>query len=476
MQIFWKIKVALLRNKSYRLLLVIVVILSQVIFLSLLIQQTNSSAIANIKNKVGAKVEIQLDYTQFAEEGFRPLTTHNLKVIGNLPQVKAYDYSESGRLFSDEVQQVQMAENRGLNEGINEFRVKGINYGPLLEIELGEITLFKGRTFSASEIEDGATHIMISRKLFEKNGYALGEDIVLDWRIETENSGEKVALNPNAERAFTTIEKIPFRIIGVFEKPNRQNPNPGKETEDDEYEKRLDDANQNEIYISNKIVHKLNQGIPSENDEAFGNDAVGGEITYILNTPDDLEQFLTMGRELLHKDYQFVSGNNLVRQLKASLKTSEELAELLLRFSIISSGVVLVLFLHWMFGERKHKYGIYIALGQKRSAIFFQNFIEITLVIMLAVSTSFFLAQVSIPLVAEKIIISELAKTKVNPIGYEADISGFAIDAEITGVGVIDYRMGMKILLLMEFILLVCSLLLHIKIAKLQVRELLLEG
>lgn len=161
------------KGKSIILFLVIF-ILGNLMAGAIAIQQATRGVETDIKTQLGANATVSFneDRIQEMEESGKDLDikepdTNVYKEIGQLNQVKFYDYSVTDMMQTKKIKNVQPSDDSYVREfeGISYFNIKGASRPELVDERSKKISLIEGRTFNADEIKKGSAVAIISYKV-----------------------------------------------------------------------------------------------------------------------------------------------------------------------------------------------------------------------------------------------------------------------------------------------------------------------
>lgn len=385
------------------ILLAVIFILGNLISGAISIQQATGNVESTIKDRLGTAATVDVDYEAWEsipEEELETLEMENVNVdlikqIGELSYVKYYDYSMSTWMGSESIESYQ-DEDLGVDmmvEGPSmDFRLKGINYAPVIDFEEEKAELADGRVFTDDEVENGTSVAIISQKLADQNNLAVGDTFTLDNAVYTYdyNTGEEDLI---------TSRDVVLEVIGLFEPKSVK-----QETEEDSQSDMMvfmDDLDyQNTIYVPNEVVideSKYNWEESLKADEELAEMMAGEEDAfeyyqpiYYLNNPEDSEAFTEEVMPLLPELYTVVSASDQYEDIAGPIESMSNLSKYVLLVAVVATiliaGLVVLLFLR----DRKRELGIYLSLGEKRSRVVGQILIEVMVVAIIGITLSLF--------------------------------------------------------------------------------------
>ncbi|MFD2387412.1 ABC transporter permease [Enterococcus rivorum] len=189
------------RKKGKSLILFAVIfVLGNVIAGAIAIQQSTENVEKSVKKQLGGMATVEIDYEKFQDElmkeenqkELKPLELKTIKKIGDSPYVKYYDYNASGWISSKKLKSASFGDDSSMGFPEGSFSLKGSNYAKVLDVEENKIKITEGRTFKQEEIDKGTNGAIISSKVADENGLAVGDQMVLDnvaYESYNENGG-----------------------------------------------------------------------------------------------------------------------------------------------------------------------------------------------------------------------------------------------------------------------------------------------
>ncbi|UOE94068.1 ABC transporter permease [Alkalihalobacillus sp. LMS39] len=394
------------RNKGKSIiLLAIILILGNLIAGAISIQQATTNVEKTIKERMGTAATVELDYdsiwnSDMTEEEMmnvnpEMLTLDMIKQIGELSQVKYYDYSSRTHLGSEHVKSVTGYEEEDIEYENpyyeTNFMLKGVNYAPIIDFEEGKNQLVDGRVFTNEEVENGAAVTVISKKLAELNNLHVGDTFILTSAVIDYQGHQEEILDSR---------DLPLEIIGLFE------PVTVERTEDENNQHGMwdfmDMDKQNTVYVANSIVldeRKYDIEKRMELDEEFRKmveeegDAWLQEYyqpIYILNSTDDAQAFAEDALTLVPEYYVVRHASDQYDSISGPIKSMSKLSGYVLIVSVAASiliiGLVVLLFLR----DRRRELGIYLSLGERRGRVIGQIVIEVFVIALIGITLSLF--------------------------------------------------------------------------------------
>ncbi|MGX4686004.1 FtsX-like permease family protein [Vagococcus sp. JNUCC 83] len=425
MNFFKRALLSIQRRKGKSLILFLVIfILGNVMAGAIAIQQATKNVENNIKTKLGANATVSFNsdkINELEESGkdfdIKEPDSKVYKEIGELKQVKFYDYSIIDIMQTKNIKNVEPSDGSysRASEGMYSFNIKGASRPELSDEQSKKINLVDGRNFKADEIKKGAAVAIISDKVAKENNIHVGDKVVFDRQvvhISQGNSGE------SGEMATETKSKdYPIEIIGLF---GVKELNIDKETNNDQKNtnQKMDQTidlyeRLNVIYLPNDYIEKTQtemlefsyDSFPDnyldENEKVMDKETVLKEFayksvqaTYVLNKPEDVEDFRLLGDQILKDNeltyYKIEASSDQFDSIAGPIKGMAKISRIVLIVSVIASIFIITLVTILFLRDRKHELGIYLSLGEQRIKVVAQIAIEVVLVALIAMTLSVF--------------------------------------------------------------------------------------
>lgn len=400
MKLWRRVRIAILRNKSYLVYFGVLFLISHVLFGGFLVGEVSSTTVERMKNGIAPKVVLYLDVVNISEEGFTTLSLNDVERLGKLPEVKAYDYTNQMDLYHNSLKRIQTEEPESPLSHPDAFDFKGINYAPMIEVETGDMQLISGRVFTEQEVRDRAPVGLISLSLLEQNNLKVGDSVQFEHRLY-EYTGDKT--DHQSPPSISEKQGVDIQIIGVYQKKDLQSPI--RDSISEHVTTLRNDQRKNELYVPAKLIDQIQEGGPNQND------TVSSNVVYMLNSMDDVESFVASASIGLPKGYQFETSQMRLTQVKASLQSSSEMGAMIVQGTFGLSIIVLLILEYLMVRERKVEIGIYLALGRSRRSLLTQFLLEMTTVLAAALLCSVLILQITGPFFVEQITNTELVQS-----------------------------------------------------------------
>ena len=399
MNVLKRAGLSIIRRPGKTLILFLVVfIIGNLIAGAVSIQQAIVKTEETAKLMMGAAVSLQMDNNALMEaynSGEDPMPgnidVNTIEQLGKLPEVKYFDYSLDEYLVSTSLNPVQPppTDDESMVFGsMTNFILRGIYYAPVLALQEGKLSLVEGRTFTQSEIDQGSLVAMISDRLAEANGLHVGDVITLTAEVidyPTVNASSTMPEMTVLESQDTTLE-----IIGIFKVENTS-----FETQQEglSFQEQIERQRKSELFnivyapvaVAREIDDFLMDGYAR-----ISEDYVPDEYTYyytayyILNEPSDLESFEATAQDLLPDYWTTQSARSQFEQAAAPLKTIKNLMDTALIVIVVAALVIITLIVVLFLRDRRHEFGIYLSLGERKAKILTQVATEVVLVSAIA--------------------------------------------------------------------------------------------
>lgn len=363
-------------GKSF-ILLLIIFILSNVMAGSIAISQASTNVEKTMKSQLGADATIELDYEKIQNWGetewnaMQNLTPDMVEQVGQLPQVKYYDYNTETWLMAKNLKTYDP--NVVEPSDYNYFGLKGVQYADILDIAKGDATLSEGRVFTQAEVDEGKPLGLISDKMAEVNNLHLG-DLIVFTNIYYNSQGQQIE------------HEVMLEIIGIFTPKIQQQSNQNKGGW-------IDYSAFNRVYTPNKVTQGENDWQTQQyvNEYPDANVKVGQIYitpTFVLNNPEEVETFKTDAKAFIPDYYKVRADSDAYDAVAGPINFIGGLSKTILYVAIGATililGLVVILFLR----DRKHELGIYLSLGEAKWKVVSQIMIEVMSVAFIAITLS----------------------------------------------------------------------------------------
>jgi Predicted ABC-type transport system involved in lysophospholipase L1 biosynthesis, permease component len=450
------------------ILLVIVFILGNVIAGAVSVRQATANVEKNIKQRLGGVATIQWDYETLDknnwldedgnEIGYDNVSVDVIRSIGALPQVKSFDYTVSigltATLKSYEEEQDDMQERVVMRSKSGaDFFLKGVNYAnsqenTIFDIESGVMKLIDGRVFSEAEISNGSYVGLISKELAELNNLRVGDvmsmkNIVHDYSNGEEFYGREI---DRPEYPIFAEQDVPIEVIGIFEPIFAENAMENNERSMTQgMWQRMEF--QNRIYVPVGAAIKESEFASEQSLKLYEDELTEEDIDsynqiyydpiYNLASPEDVEEFRQAAQALLPKYQIITASSDSYAQIAGAIVSMQSLSTIILYVAVFATILILSLLIILFLRDRKHEFGIYLSLGERRKNLILQVALEVVAVAFIAISASLVSGNFVARGVSDMLITNQLASQSqdqynyyYNPFEY-SDYGGSVSETEI---------------------------------------------
>ncbi|WP_321386916.1 ABC transporter permease [uncultured Enterococcus sp.] len=384
------------KGKSF-ILFAVIFILGNVIAGAIAIQQSTENVEKKVKKELGATATVDLDYDKLMEEnpsgGQVPggLSEEDIKKIGSSPYVKEYDYSVNGMIQVKNLKTYQMdSENSAFSVGMMQYlQLKGTNLTSPPDFSEKKIDLTDGRMFTQEDLDSDKPVAIISEELAELNGVGVGDQLVLDSNHYSYSS------DGTSSEAMKGDDH-PVEIIGIFK------PKTVEKKKDDNAQNSMNDQifqteQFNTLYMPNNAIKAINKQeyetgkrlTPDMYTDDFTEESMNQATpTYILKSPDDVDAFKEETEPLIPEFFKLSASTDQYEQVGSSMKKLSQIAGYVVMIAVGAALVIISLIVVLFLRDRKHEFGIYLSLGEKRNRVLAQVIIELLMISLLAMGIS----------------------------------------------------------------------------------------
>ena len=386
-----------------------------------------------------------------------PLTPEIFTNIGQLPYVRAFDYTYYGYNFfssdlvlptdpapysdiewlEEEVVLDHLLINSYRQElgDMERFTLKGIYHPLVMDLEGGLIKLVSGRVFTEQEMNQSEPVILISQAFADANNLDVGATIRLEQNVyETFNSFSGTFsghVMSDAKRIIS--EPIELKVIGIFTPTMVMN-------NDANLINVLNHINlNNRLYVPIEVAKSstyllldyIQSNYPDE--IQFFDEFYYEDILFQLNDSLDLWHFNKASATIL-PDFWFIHDLTYEFEAIANVMTGmQEIANMLVLGTVIASLTILGLLILLILHKRRQEIGIYLALGESRRQIVIQMLIEIVVISTFALTVSLFVGHLFANHVTQTMLQNDIIS---NPNVFINQDMGWANDFNRMGFGI----------------------------------------
>ncbi len=397
MKLFKRSLIYLQRNSKRLIqLFLIIFILGNMMCIVSSIQAASSTLSEVIKERVGATIIYR----------HKSINNPNEKIdsIEKLDHIQEYENVANQIIQNDYVKYADYSYMLSLDDqNGNVHSGYGINRSPMVDVLENKIEIIDGRELTQEEINNGEYVILVGENsLYNGQKIQVGDvipmKIVCTSLICDDSIGHCDLVDNNGE-GYT------LKVAGIFRK----------------IEKAFDISNDIDYrwYIPNNTLKKIfeKQKELTVLDGRFSTLRLGvSEVFVRLRISDDLDNYLNYIKPLLMNEYD--ENNQLIDTLYTSddeyktislpIQILPILGNVLLIGSAIIFSVLLSLLLISIVKERIYEIGILLALGEKKYKVIIQLFIELMIIGMLSVSSSFVTGNVLSNITIDCLITNEM--------------------------------------------------------------------
>lgn len=388
---------SLTRRKSKAIILFAVIfILGNVMAGAVSIRQATGNVEEVIKKQLGSTSRIDLDYkeldkqmTEGGELKIDELSRELINQIGESPYVKYYDYNLHVPMGSDmKPFEAEKKDGNVINiGGGSEFTMTGVQYNEILDFKENKGKLVDGRTFTEGEIKDKSRVAIVSKKFAELNNLKVDDQIVYKNEIYDYSKEMREDTEPVASR------DVVLKIVGIFE-PVAVEAKKGEK--DESGNSQMDFSNtiyQNTFYTPNGVASEENQFTNEELKKVLPPEMLADQgenlsPVYVLKDPDMTEAFKEEVTPLLPKLYKLNSSTDQYDSIAAPIKSMEKLSTYVLIAAVGASLLIVSLVVLLFLRDRKHEFGIYLSLGERRPRVVGQIVFEVMVIACVSLSLS----------------------------------------------------------------------------------------
>jgi len=425
------------------ILLLLVFILGNVISGAISIQNAVQGTDANLRELLPAIASIDFETIgnwEEEQEGIETerVTPEMIRAIGNLPQVRNFNYSLRDESFSDLYRAFNLtghelwdseymamddiedsASLRSEGAEFDRFDLVGLSMPELFEVQSGLMELVSGRLMTAEEIVSGAPVVIISRGLAQENELDIGSTFDL---TQAEFDWTAGAYWPRivAERYFLSRQDVQLEVVGIIDFMDGLEGNDFWEVNGRKW--RIE----NRLIVPNRIVetvlrHRLELQFYSPSSHYMTNwhdrnltfeqvvaEHLSYRVLFLLDNPAYLGEFSEAANAMLPPHFFVSYLSNRFGDVSASMDNMLLLADYVLYVAIGATLVILSLLVTLFLRDRKHEIGIYLAIGEKKRKVAFQIIIEVMAIALIAATLSLFTGSMLSETISQEMLRNDL--------------------------------------------------------------------
>ena len=401
---FWKRAIISIQRKLGKtaILFIVVFILGNIMAGAIAINQATLNVEKNVKSKLGASATVEIDYEKWSKEHGdeenpvypEDIDVEKIKEIGSLEMVGSYDYSSMGGIQSRTLKPAQEGEDDyfGTNSsGLQYFNINGTQQTSLLDVESGKAKLLEGRSFTEDEINNGKEVVLIAKQFAEENNLSVGS--IASFVTVVEDYGDMKGSFSESDIKILGEQAIDLEVIGILEyvlKPaDKKN---GYDENGWQNAMRM-----NMLYVPNEVVTAMNKfsvdtmlearpDMPEEEKEMWNRTYYSS--VFMLKSPDLIEDFRAAATPLLPEYNHVVTSSDSYEQIAGSMQMMQRISKMVLYTAIFATVLILTLLIILFIRDRKHEFGIYLALGEPKAKVVGQILTEVVCIAFVAMSLS----------------------------------------------------------------------------------------
>ena len=385
------------------ILLILIVVLGSVISGAISMSRAIGNTEANLRRNI--PTIITLEYIPFRIQnswdlaGRDEFMNETLQQVGSLPYVDFFEYSlfhfihslhfrryESEEMIASNAMQGAATPLPG--EGFDFHSLRGFSRPDIVYIEAGELEIVAGRTFTTEEIDNSnkerTSVAVISRQMAQHNNVWVGDTFELNSLID-----------------FETEETISyyFEIIGIRDFIERP------ELADSEM---VQDSIMNNIFVPNWIVNEVERESREYNEFLQNQPVFTVSPHFVLHDHTQINDFLTAAYEILPEDVWLNDYSSRFGALTHATDMIVDLVNATVWAAVAAAIIVLTLMVTLFLHDRRHEIGIYLSLGEKKSAILLQLLTEVFIVSTVGIVIALFVGNLVSTQISESMILDEI--------------------------------------------------------------------
>lgn len=343
-------------------------------------------------------------FTQNPDFKMEAISIETIEKIGALPYVKYFDYSAMLSLETPSLIRYSSSKNQDMNTSSpSYFTFTGVNNPEIVDMQAGQISLVSGRTFFEHELKNLTYVALVSQEVANLNNLTVGSVMTFENNIYANDTNPEIP---------STMQKYDFEIVGIFE-PVKQVGIESVHYEDLE----------NRMYTPNRV---LNEAFTFQVDEYSKKHPEMTEIfkdvyyvtLYVLNDPVDLEPFREDVAALIPKYYTVKTTSNNYKMVEVSMESTQKITSLVLCIVVGCTVVTISLLVTLFLRDRKHELGLYLSLGERKTKVAAQIFLEVTIIAIVAITVSLFTGNMISGSFSERMIENQILAAQASETGY----------------------------------------------------------
>lgn len=339
-----------------------------------------------------------------AYQNYPKIDMDTAKTLAADSRVVAYNYMVSNNVYSDGFDNVpvgnedQLSQNNmtyatDANGNQVEYKDPNIsieaNLTPnMIEMSDGTFSLVSGNYYTQSDIDDEKMVCAITKELADQNNLHVGDTITLDM-LDTNSINDMVQTMGYTKDQFT----MELTICGIYSTTQDVDPN------SDQFKWMSPYASpknvilmpltsyarvMTDIYSISQTYYAQQYGMDTSDslssDEMYASVSSPSKVTYLLDDPLEVDQFVTDYTSKLG-DYQKLDANNeTFKKLARPLDTLSFFANVIVWIVVVNAIVIISLITALTLKTREYEIGVLLSIGVSKFKIVLQMFLELILI------------------------------------------------------------------------------------------------
>ena len=366
----------------------LIILLSSVASGAILIKQAIVNTDQNLRLRMPAISTVMQDaesvYEQTGEWPEREILTPDIiRQIGELPQVRAFDYSIDIswgvygfglNLWENPDFFFQLGWEYDEDLGVR-LRIEGINYPDFFKTRDQFIELVRGRSFYEEEliVNREPYPALISSSFAETNEFNIGTSfdvqvVVFDYAV-TED--EEIGIERRDQPPLVEVT-FPLEVIGIFE-PIAPTLPENADTDTLFQADRWQSMMQYRIYVPNIVAEMM---FNARAEGLINPDEIFFQNFFLLENPLYFEAFASE-IENLPGSWRAADFSSGFRDISTSMENMKSITNLVFFVAIGAILLIVTLLILLFLHDRKQELGIYLALGETKRNVMMQMIVEI---------------------------------------------------------------------------------------------------
>ncbi len=335
---------------KYLIVMFLIILMTFISVVSIAISKSADNKIASDSQKYGSEIKISQDpeyYQSMIQHGKKPnpenkLTYEEYQKFAQSKYVKSVDYVQMTQIYSRTLKNVtdqrkQSVEERSLTKltrNVATFLVTGSE-----DVKTNNDFKNKSKVLVEGKFPNAENEIMISENLRRENNLSLNQEI---------------EFIKNDQRTPVTL-----KIVGTFNAKNQFN--------------EINNSGDNLIYTTFKTTSNLD---PTHNNLS---------VTYFLKNYQDADKFSEEIKQIGIPDSMYIDKNEgKLGQVIGPLKNMQTFLKALMIIVVVLGGTTLAFVNYLILTNRKQKIAILRILGQSKKQLIISMFLEIIIVVSIA--------------------------------------------------------------------------------------------